>query len=120
TAASLKDTANLEVSFVSDLPTHRVLASTLPPRLQPYLATTAERTARPATRIQDLAGESYVTTLRRIDTSLGERIWIVLQRSLDAELGPARLLENVLLLTSALSLAVAVLASLALARSFTR
>jgi len=120
TAAALKDTANLEVSFVSDLPSHRVLASTLPERLQPYLAARGERTSRPSIHIEDLAGESYVTTLRRLDSSLGERVWIVLQRSLDAELAPARLLENILLLTSALSLAVAVLASLALARSFTR
>lgn len=119
TAAGLKHTANLEVSFITGEESPRVLATTLP---TPFAAELARRAAPTHTALVELPldDQPYLTTYRRLPTTAGEPGWVVLQRSLDVELAPARHLENVLLLTTLASLILATGAALALARSYSR
>lgn len=122
TAAELRATSNLEVTFLSDDPGEGpliLLASTLSDPLAGELAAKATPSAGIIDDLQ-LADEAYVTTYRRIDAADGNAVWVVLQRSLKDELAPARMLENILLLTTLFSLALAAGVSLALARSFSR
>ncbi len=120
TAENLKDTSSLEVTFLTLGETPRVIASTLGPERADELA----RLARPGgdmalARIR-LGGEEYVSRFRRVVTSTGHPAWVVLQRSLEVELAPARTLENVLVAFTLASLAIALLIGLFLARSISR
>ncbi len=119
-AEELKTTSALEVSFLESGATPRVLASTLPDGLAEELVrrVPAENTLRPVHL--SLRGESYVTAARRISTADGRPVVIVLQRSLESELAPSRVLESILAATTLASLAFAVVAALALARSLAR
>ncbi len=117
TAESLKATSNLEVSFVTgDATLPRVIASTLDRERATDLARAAFAAPDAARLTRD--GEHYITSLRRLETAGGGNAWVVLQRSLDAELAPARALQNRLVLISLAGLAAASLAALLLARSF--
>lgn len=122
TADELKGTSALEVSFLSAEPEERprLLASTLPDALAEALRDAAKPTLGTLVTNVDLHGERYLTTFRRLETAARGDVWIVLQRSLEAELAPARLLENILLLTTLAGLALAMVAALAVARTVTR
>lgn len=118
TAEELKATSALEVTFLAGEDAPRVVASTLPAGLAAELA----RAARPAlasapVRVA-LGGEDYVTAYRRVSVADGPPVWVVLQRSLQAELAPSRQLEAVLAIVTILGLAAAIAAALGLARSF--
>ncbi len=118
TAEELKATSALEVTFLAGEGAPRVVASTLPAGLAAELA----RAARPAlasapVRVA-LGGEDYVTAYRRVSVADGPPVWVVLQRSLQAELAPSRQLEAVLAIVTILGLAAAIAAALGLARSF--
>lgn len=117
TAAELRDTSALEVSFLAGQSPAHILASTLPEKSASRLAADARPVNGLVTEL-DLDDQPYISTFRRIETSDGAPVWIVLQRSLTAELAPARLLENILLLSTLGGLALAAVAALALARSF--
>jgi adenylate cyclase len=124
-AQALKDTTQLEVTFTSDdaaAGSGRVLTSTLDPALAAVLAAhrAAARDAARQSETVRLDREDYVTLFQRLDLLDGARVRIALQRSLGAELAPARELENVVLLISLAALAVATLAALSIARGVSR
>jgi adenylate cyclase len=117
TAADLKATSNLEVTFLTgDAFSPNIIASTLDRARATDLARAAF--SRPEFSRQTRDGERYVTTLRRLDTAVGDPAWVVLQRSLDAELAPARALQKQLVWITLAALAGAGLAALLVARSF--
>ncbi|HEY0966561.1 MAG TPA: adenylate/guanylate cyclase domain-containing protein [Opitutaceae bacterium] len=121
-ALELKANSNLDVSFVTIGTNRRMLASTLAPDLARQLAMSNHDPStmeRDLVRLQD---EDYVTTYRALPTTTmdAEPVWIVLQRSLNAELEPARALERVILLISLAGLAAATVAALGLARSISK
>ncbi len=120
-AEAIKSTTRLEVTFTSDDPDEpqpRVLTTTLD---APMAAAVARHRRAPKnsplqSEIVTLNGEEYVTLFQRLDL-LGEApVRIALQRSLTAELAPARELENVVLLISLAALAAATIAALWIAR----
>lgn len=120
TARELKGNSGLEVTFLFDGPPRRVVASTLPLALASDLANLSAPSdieAMPLVRLKD---EDYVTAFRRLDPAGENPAWVVLQRSLAAELAPSRALERILLFVTLAGLAAAALAALALARSFSR
>ena len=119
TALSLKATSNLEVTFCAgDVAAPRIIASTLDGDRAADLARAAFSRPEIPRRTRD--GENFITALRQLDTASGEPAWVVLQRSLDAELAPARALQNRLVVITLAGLAAASLAALFLARSFSR
>lgn len=117
-AADLKATSALEITFLAGGENLRVIASTLPAPLAAELARTALPSASTGPVSLPLGEDAYVTAYRRIQTALGEPVWIVLQRSLEAELAPSRRLETVLAIVTLAGLAAAAIAALLLARSF--
>jgi adenylate cyclase len=119
TARELKQDSALEVSFLTGGSTPRVIASTLTPALAEELV--RETNAKEIASMElDLNGEPYITTFRRLETAGGEPVWIVLQRSLEVELAPARLLERIILFVTLASLALAAAAALWIARGISR
>ena len=120
-AQAIKSTTRLEVTFTSedpDEPQPRVLTSTLAAPMATALARhrMAPKNSPLESEIVTLNGEPYVTLFQHLDL-LGEApVRIALQRSLTAELAPARELENIVLLISLAALAVATLAALWIAR----
>ncbi len=119
-AQKIKDTTNLEVTFVSiEDPAHpRVLATTLPDPAAAIVAPAARLGAR--TAIVDLPADRYVS-LFKTQALLGEDpVALVLQRPLSPELAPAAELETFLLRISLAALALATLAAFGLARSVSR
>ena len=118
TAEELKATSALEVTFLAGQETPRVVASTLPAGLADELARAARPTLAAAPVRVALGGEDYVTAYRQIPVSGGPPVWVVLQRSLQAELAASRKLEAVLAVVTRLDVAAAIVAALALARSF--
>jgi adenylate cyclase len=118
TAAALKATSALEITFLAGGEQPRVIASTLPAPLAAELALAARPAASPGPVRLPLGEDAYVTAYRRVQTALGEPVWIVLQRSLEAELAPSRRLEAILAIVTLAGLAAAVVAALLLARSF--
>jgi len=117
-AAELKNTSALEVSFLVPGASPRVLASTLPTDAAAALARLSPPDVFGGRPLRvDLRGEDYVTAYRRLRTEGEAGVWIVLQRSLSAELEPSRRLEALLAGITFAGLATAVVAALALARS---
>lgn len=119
-AQKIKDTTNLEVTFVStavpDQP--RVLATTLPAAAAVIVAPAAR--LGPRTEILDLPADRYVSLFKPQEL-LGEKpVTLVLQRPLSPELAPADELETYLLRISLAALALAALAAVGLARSVSR
>ena len=119
-ANAIKNTTRLDVSFTSnpDEPNLRVLSTTLPPAMADAAARhmSTAQSASLGSEMLTLGGEPYVTLFEPLEM-LGEApIRIALQRSLTAELAPARELENVVLLISLAALAVATIAALWIAR----
>lgn len=121
-ASELKADSNLEVTFLTTGADRRILASTLPPDLAAELAAGNHDPATMERNLLRLHGDDYVTTFRSLATTSleTEPVWVVLQRSLAAELAPARELERVILLISLAGLAAAAAAALALARSISK
>ncbi len=119
TAEALKATSNLDVTFFTGEATApRVIASTLDRDRATDLARAAFSRPERARTTRD--GERYVTSVRQLEVSGGGPAWVVLQRSLDSELAPARALQKRLVWISLAGLAAASLAALLLARSFSR
>jgi adenylate cyclase len=119
-AQKIKDTTNLEVTFVStkDPARPRVLATTLPAPAAALVAPAAG--LGPRTAILDLPADRYVS-LFKPQKLLGEKpVALVLQRPLGPELAPSAELESNLLLVSLAALALATLAAIGLARSVSR
>ena len=119
-ANAIKKTTLLDVTFTSnpDEPNPRVLSTTLNPVLAEAIArhATTKQQAAAGSEMLTLGGEPYVTLFQSWDL-LGEApVRIALQRSLNAELAPARELENIVLLISLAALAAATVAALWIAR----
>jgi adenylate cyclase len=120
-ARAIKETTQLEVTFSSDPgePNHRVLSTTLPAALAAELLKSPAPHGGPAPAVARLrlAGEPWIAHIETLEL-LGEApATITLQRSLQAELAPARQLERAVLLISLGALAAAVVAASAIARS---
>lgn len=120
TALTLKSTSALEVTFLTTHQPARVVASTLPEARALSLAQLARPAPGSALTPLRLQTEDYVTTFRRVLTTENLPVWIVLQRSLAAELAPARDLETFLLFLTLGGLILAAITSLLLARSFSQ
>ncbi len=120
-AEAIKNTTLLELTFTSspqDEQGHRVLSTTLPAAMAQEVlpAKLPGKNTGHDSEMLVLGGEPYVTLFESL-TLLGEEpATIVLQRSLTAELAPARDLENIVLLISLAALAVAAVAALWIAR----
>ena len=116
-AQKIKDTANLEVTFVSteDPARPRVLATTLPDPAAAIVAS-ATRLGSPITTI-NLPADRYVSLFKSEDLLGEDPVALVLQRPLSPELAPADELEAFLLRISIAALVLATLAAIWLARS---
>jgi len=119
-ANAIKGTTLLDVTFTSNPaePDLRVLSTTLSPALAGEVArhTATARDAASGSEMLTLGGEPYVTLFESLDL-LGEApARIALQRSLTAELAPARELERIVLYISLAALAIATIAALWIAR----
>lgn len=129
-AEKLKETARIEVTFVStdDPAKPRVLATTLPDASAKRVADAVALGRRTRTPIYDIVlpdrssgalapeGDHYVTLVKTHDMVAEDPISIVLQIPLSPELAPARDLENFLMVVSAAALAAAALLALIIAR----
>ena len=120
-AEKLKETARVEVTFVStdDLAHPHVLATTLPDASAKLVADAVALGRRTRTQIAslDLPDDHYVTLVKTHDMVAEDPISIVLQLPLTPELASARELENFLMVVSAAALAAAALLALVIARS---
>lgn len=123
-AGAIKTNTLLDVTFTSNpaRPDLRVLSSTLEPGTAAgviqHLATHPEPTDEP--QLLTLGGEPYVTLLEPLEL-LGEApARIALQRSLTAELAPARELERIVLFISLAALVAATLVAFGIARGVSR
>jgi adenylate cyclase len=119
-AESIKNTTLLELTFASNAaePDHRILSSTLPPRMGHEILALRPTgiMAAGTSQIVTLQGEPYVTLFQPLDL-LGEApAIVVLQRSLRTELAPAQALEKTVLGISLAALAAAALAAVWIAR----
>ncbi len=116
-AQKIKDTTNLEVTFVSleDPIRARVLATTLADPAADRVAAAARHGAR--TAIIDLPADRYVSLFKSEDLLGEDPVALVLQRPLSPELAPAAELESFLLRIFIAALALAALAAIWLARS---
>ncbi len=120
-ANAIKNTTLLDVTFTSNPaePDLRVLSTTLEPAMAEAVARHASGTRQNASLESEmlaLAGEPYVTLFEPLEL-LGEApARIALQRSLAAEMAPARELEKTVLGISLAALAAATMAALWIAR----
>jgi len=119
-AQKIKDTTQLEVTFVSteDSVHPRVLATTLSASAGDIVARAAiaNLTTHSRTQILDLSGDRYVTLFKSQEMLGEDAVTVVLQRPLSPELAAATELENYLLLVSLAALAAATLLALWIAR----
>jgi adenylate cyclase len=123
-ARSIKDITRLEVTFSSaeDGAQPRVLATTLNADMAATVARYGSAAAGPLNMPQTirLGGEPYVSLFRPLSLLGDDPARITLQRSLTAELAPARELENVVLKISLAALAAATLAALWISRGISQ
>jgi adenylate cyclase len=119
-ALNLKRSTQAEVSFMSGQTdsVHRVLATTLSAEMATTVAHVipSEQSGTRHTPIISLGDEPYVTLLTPLGLIGDDPARIALQRSLTAELAPARELENVIGLISLAALFVASIVALGVAR----
>jgi adenylate cyclase len=119
-ARDLKQTTQTEVTFTSGLTenTKRVLATTLPPELARQVADEAPAQLDSAGRVlvTNLGGKRYVTLYAPLELLAEDPARITLQRSLEAELVPARRLGQSMLFILLAALVTASLIALAVAR----
>jgi adenylate cyclase len=124
-ANAIKATTRLDVTFMSNArePDPRVLSTTLNAKMADGVFryhTTMAGTQDAQTEVLTLDGEPYVTLFEPLEL-LGEApARIALQRSLTAELAPARELERIVLLISAAALLGATGVAFAIARGVSR
>ena len=121
-ARAIKDITLLDVTFSTTETPPRVLATTLNTSMAEMISRQGTDVAGKTAEIQTvtLAGEPYVTLFQSLSLLDQQSARIALQRSLSAELAPARELENVILLISLAALACATLAALWIARGVSR
>ncbi len=119
-ARDLKATTQTEVTFTSGLTeeTKRVLATTLPAALARQVANESPGQLQSAGQamVTSLGEERYVTLYAPLALLAEDPARITLQRSLEAELAPARRLEQTILLILIAALIAASLIALAVAR----
>ncbi len=119
-AHAIKRTTLLDVTFTSnpDEPDVRVLSTTLNPATATAVArhTVAKPEVAAGSEMLSLGGEPYVTLFESMALLDDAPARIALQRSLTAELAPARELEQVVLTISLAALLAATLAALWIAR----
>lgn len=123
-AQELKRSTQADVTFISgdDIVHNRVLASTLARDGSEIVAAQASAMQATAskTEITSLQDEPYVTLVVPLDLLGNQPARIALQRSLTAELAPARELENVILLISIAALILATIVATAVARGVSK
>lgn len=124
-AQGLKGITQLDVTFTSDdaaAGPARVLTTTLDEPMARALAAYVAKPGEDSRQSETvrLAGEDHITLFQRLDLLDGARVRLALQRSLAAELAPARELENVVLLISLAALAAATVVAVAIARGVSR
>jgi adenylate cyclase len=123
-AQTLRQTTQAEVTFVSGPgeAARRVLATTLPPARAQAVAAQMMPVAPTAARttVVNLDGEPFVTLFTPLGLLGDDPARIALQRSLEAELAPARELENIIALIAVAALVVASVVALGAARSVSR
>ncbi|MCF7687423.1 MAG: HAMP domain-containing protein [Cephaloticoccus sp.] len=119
-ATNLRRSTQAEVTFVSGLGDHdrRVLATSLPAALARTVAAhkLTDTSRHEGTSIISMDGEPYVTLLAPLDLLGDDPARIALQRSLTAELAPARELEKTILLISVIALVMASVVAIGVAR----
>ncbi len=124
-ANAIKATTRLDVTFMSNArePNPRILSTTLQPAMAAgvfHHHTSMRDNGSAQTEVLALDGEPYVTLFEPLEL-LGEApARIALQRSLTAELAPARELERVVLLTALAALAAAIAVAFGVARGLSR
>ncbi len=124
-ANAIKNTTLLDVTFMSNAkePAPRVLSTTLNPAMADGVFrhhTTMAGSTSAQTEVLTLEGEPYVTLFEPLEL-LGEYpVRIALQRSLTAELAPARELERTVLLISLAALLAATVVAIGIARGVSR
>ena len=125
-AEDLRQLTELEVSFAldqrsSDAKGWWVLASTLPPAQQPaVLARMPARSDAVSRLVLDIAGADHQALVIPLNDNDGARIVAVLHRSLADALAAFERLRNTLIVLAALSLALSIVGSVAVARNITR
>ena len=121
-ASDLRQLTELEVSFMLDgQPGRRVLASTLDLREQQALLADMPWGASSATRpIMDIGGVEHQALVIPLDDNDHARIVAVLHRSLGDAMASSERLRNMLFILAAISLAMSILGSVAVARNITR
>ncbi len=127
-AQRIQEVSQLEVTFLSGASGAQphVLASTFADIYHDSLVYAfrapfaAARKEGDSTEIVSIAGEPYVTRFEPLERLDGEVVRIALQRSLTAELAPARALEQVVLAISLAALLAATVAAWTLAQGVSR
>jgi len=122
-AREIKSYADLEISFLADAASNRLLASTFHNDTRRQDLLLSLKNQKPALGQEAdlvLAGERYVSYLLKLPTENGGDAMVVLQRSLSKQLGPYLRLEKTLLLLALAGLVVSITLSLWVARSVSR
>jgi len=121
-ARDLRQLTELEVSFALDSPLGwRVLASTLSVEEQhALLASMPARSDAVSKQIMNISGVDHQALVIPLDDNDNARIVAVLHRSLASALEAFERLRNTLILLAALSLALSIAGSVAVARNITR
>ena len=121
-ASDLRQLTELEVSFMLDgQPGRRVLASTLDLREQQSLLADMPWGASSALRqIMNIGGVDHQALVIPLDDNEHARIVAVLHRSLGDAMASSERLRNMLFILAAISLAMSILGSIAVARNITR
>jgi diguanylate cyclase (GGDEF)-like protein len=121
-ASDLRQLTELEVSFTLDAPPgRRVLASTLKERDQKSLLANMPSRSSSVTRlVMNIGGVDHQALVIPLDDNDNARIVAVLHRSLGDALAAFERLRNTLFVLAALSLAMSIVGSVAVARNITR
>jgi diguanylate cyclase (GGDEF)-like protein len=121
-ASDLRQLTELEVSFTLDgQPGRRVLASTLKePEQQSLLAHMPSRSNSVTRLVMNIGGVDHQALVIPLDDNDSARIVAVLHRSLGDALAAFERLRNTLFVLAALSLAMSIVGSVAVARNITR
>ncbi len=122
-AKELGTLTNQSVSFLDQKngpPPWTILASSFDDAIRPPMLAALERFAKPAEVTKVVIGKKrFVTLLERLDVRNGNAA-VALQRNLDEELAPFRVLEGVLLVVALAGLLLSVLAVGGIASSLSR
>ncbi len=123
-ASQLKSSTQAEVTFIrgGEDTSQQILATTLDPQSAQSVAAQAPTMKITAshTGITTVNDEDFVTLLTPLRVLGGMSAQIALQRSLNAEMAPARELENIILLISIAALMLATIVATAVARGVSK